>query len=101
MHTVIRSYTGAPGFAEDLKKRTSDIETEITTVPGFIAYYCLKTTDGATTVTVCEERTGCDETTKRAAAWLKKNMPNLKIGPPQIIGGEVSFKFASYKTTKV
>ena len=101
MYTVIRNYTGAPGFADDLKKRIRDIETEISTVPGFIAYYCLKTTDGATSVTVCEERTGCDESNKRASNWLKKNMPNLKISPPQIIGGEVSFKFANYKTTKV
>ena len=101
MYTVIRNYTGAPGFADDLKKRTKEIEAEISTVPGFIAYYLIRTSDGATSVTVCDERNGCEESTKRASNWLKKNMPNLKINPPQIIGGEVSFKFANYKTTKV
>ncbi len=101
MHTVIRNYKSAPGLADDLKKRIGEIESEISTVPGFIAYYLIKTTDGATSVTVCDERTGCDESTKRASSWLKKNMPHLKLDPPQIIGGEVSFKFANYKTTKV
>ena len=101
MYTVIRNYTGTPGFADDLKKQAKDVEAEISTVPGFIAYYLLKTTDGATSVTVCDERAGCEESTKRATLWLKKHLPNLKLSPPQVIGGEVSFKFANYKTAKV
>jgi hypothetical protein len=98
MYTVIRSYTGAPTLADDLKKRAKDVETEIGSVPGFIAYYLVKTSDGIATVTVCENKIGCDESTKRAANWLRKNMPNLKIAPPQIITGELGFKFATYKT---
>jgi len=101
MYTVIRSYTGVPTVAEDLKKKTREIEAEISTAPGFIAYYLVKTTDGATSVAICDERTGCDESTKRLEIWLKKNLPNLKFGTPQVIGGEVAFNFGSYKTTKV
>ena len=100
MYTVIRNYTGAPGFADELKKSSKSIETEISSVPGFIAYYLLKTGDGATSVTVCEERKGCDESTTRAANWINKNLPNMKIKPPQVIAGDVSFKFANYKTVK-
>ena len=99
MYTVIRNYTGVPTLADDLKKRSKDIETEVNGVPGFIAYYLVKTTDGIASVTVCDNKTGCDESTKRASTWLTKNMPNLKLGTPQTIAGELAFKFATYKTT--
>ena len=99
MYTVIRNYTGAPTLADDLKKRSKDIETETSTVPGFIAYYLVKTTDGIASITVCESKSGCDESTKRAANWFTKNMPTLKLGSPQTIAGELAFKFATYKTS--
>ena len=100
MYTVIRNYTGAPGLADDLKKRSKDIESEIGSVSGFIAYQLLKTSDGALSITMCEDRAGCDDSNKRAANWLRQNMPSLKAGTPQTISGELSFKFAS-KTAKV
>jgi hypothetical protein len=98
MYTVIRNYTGTPGLGVELQKRSMDIEAEITSVPGFIAYYFLKTSEGIATVTVCEDRAGCDESTKRAANWLRQNLPNLKVNAPQVIAGELGFRFANYKT---
>jgi hypothetical protein len=96
MYTVIRTYTGNPGIADEFKKHTKDIESLINTVPGFVAYYMIKTADGAASITVCEDRTGCDESTKRAATYIRENLSNLKINPPQITSGEVAFKFVSY-----
>jgi len=99
MYTVIRNYTSAPTLADDLTKRSKEIEAEIRSVPGFIAYYLVKTSNGATSITVCETQAGCEDSTKRAGNWLRQNMPNLKIGAPEIISGELAFKFATYKTT--
>jgi hypothetical protein len=99
MFTVILNYTGASGLADDLKKRSKDIEAEIGSVSGFIAYYLVKTTDGIASVTLCENKAGCDESTKRAGNWLTKNVPNLKVGVPQVIAGELAFKFAAHKTS--
>jgi hypothetical protein len=96
MNTVIRTYTGAPTLADDLKKRSGDIEKEIGSVKGFTAYYLVKTTDGAASITVCEDRGGCEESTKRAANWLRTNMPNLKMAAPRIISGDVCFQFTSH-----
>ncbi len=101
MYTVIRSFTGAPTLADDLSKRNKDIETEIRSIPGFIAYYLVKTSDGIASVTVCETQAGCDESTKRAANWLRQNMPQLSLAPPTIISGELAFKFSNYTTTSV
>jgi hypothetical protein len=100
MYAVIRHYTGAPGFGAELTKRSKDVESIVSSVDGFVAYYLVQTTDGAASITVCEQKTGCDESTKRAAAWIKENMPNTKAGAPQIIAGDVGFQFAS-RTTKV
>ena len=98
MHTVIRNYTGTHGLADELKKHHTEIESIINTVPGFIAYYLIKTPESAASVTVCESRTGCDESSKRAADWIRKNLPSMKISPPQIIQGDLLFKFANYST---
>lgn len=101
MYTVIRHYTGSPGLAQELQKHSKAIETEIISIPGFIAYYFIRTDDGFASVTVCENRAGCDESTKRAANWLRQNLPDLKIGAPQVIAGDLAFKFANYKSTTV
>ena len=96
MHSVIRNYPGARGLADELLKHRSEIEREVGGVSGFIAYYLLKTSDVAMSVTVCDDRRGCEESSTRAASWLRKSLPNLKLEPPQILSGEVCFRFANY-----
>ncbi|WP_243303853.1 hypothetical protein [Geothrix oryzisoli] len=93
MHTVIRGYAGHQGLADELKRRGKDIEAELSSVPGFIAYYLLKTDDGALSITICEDPRSCDESTRRAAAWLGRNLPDLKLHPPQVVEGAVSLQF--------
>jgi len=95
MYTVIRHYTGPANLADELKARSKDIETLISGVPGFINYYLIKTGNGAVTVTVCDDRAGCDESTKRAASFIRENLKNLEIPAPQIITGELAFKTSS------
>jgi hypothetical protein len=101
MHTVIRNYKGQPKLADELKKRSKDVESLINTVPGFIAYYLVKSNDGMVSVTVCEDKGGCDESSKRAANYLREEMPDMKVAAPEIIEGDLLFKFANYKTSSV
>jgi len=98
MYTVIRNYSGAPTLADELKNRSKDIEALIGTVPGFIAYYLIKSKGGAVSVTVCDDERGCGESSKRAADYLRQQLPNLKIGTPEITEGELLFKFTTSKT---
>lgn len=100
MHAVVRNYTGAPGFADELNKHQKDIESLIGTVPGFIAYYLMKTSDGATSVTICQSRAGCAETNQRAAEWIRTNLPRLQVSAPQIIDGSVLFNFEQTGATR-
>jgi hypothetical protein len=39
----------------------------ISTVPGFISYEAFRTDIGGQTVTVCQDRAGTDESSRRAA----------------------------------
>ena len=101
MFTVIRTYSGNRDLANELVKRSADVEKIIGAVQGFIAWYLIRTTDGTTTVTVCETSAGCDESTRRAGEWLRENLPNLKIGAPQVVEGELVHRFAHYKASQV
>jgi hypothetical protein len=44
------------------------------------------------TYSVYEGKTGTDESTKKAAAWIKENIASLVPSPPQVIEGEVRLR---------
>jgi hypothetical protein len=44
------------------------------------------------TYSVYEGKTGADESTKKAAAWIKENIASLVPSPPQVIEGEVRLR---------
>jgi hypothetical protein len=88
MYVVVRSYSGA-GASElfDLiDERSDEVKEIITGVPGFISYVAFREDDGAKTVTCCEDKAGTDESSKRAADWVKENA-TASVDPPQISEG--------------
>ena len=91
MHSVMRHYQGQTELAAELKKRGKEVEKLISGVPGFINFYCLHNSEGVTTITICENRKGCDESTRLAADWVKHHLP--KITPPRVVTGEVTLTF--------
>src|SRR5436190_6928834 len=58
MFASILKYTEAPTFADELVKRQEEVMSVLRPIRGFHAYYLIKTNDGATSVTVCDDRTG-------------------------------------------
>jgi len=93
MYTVMRHYQGQKELAAELTKHGKEVEKAISAVPGFLAYFLVNGSDGVTTITICENRKGCEESTKIAADWLKKNLPNLRIPAPHLASGEVPLAF--------
>ena len=93
MYSVMRHYQGQTELAAELKKHGKEVEKLISGAPGFIGYYCLHNSEGVTTITICDNRKGCDESTRLAADWLKHNLPNLKLTPPRVVTGEVTLAF--------
>ena len=94
MHVVIRTYSGQ-GAAElfDLAgQRKEDLKTMISAVPGFVSFAAFRTEDGGVAVTVCRDKTGTDESSRRAAEWVNENL-STTVDPPAITEGSTFLQF--------
>ena len=94
MYVVVRSYSGqgASELFDLLGQREEDIKTLIGGVPGFVSYAAFRSGDGGMTVTVCQDKAGTDESSRRAADWVKENM-STPGNPPTITEGETVLQF--------
>lgn len=89
MFASIRKYNAAPTLADELAKHQDEIKSVLRPIPGFNAYYLIKTNDGAVSFTVCEDRAGADESNRVAAGWLKDKLPTFTSTAPEAWVGEV------------
>ena len=94
MHVVVRSYAGqgASELFDLLGEREEDVKELISGVPGFVSYAAFRTEDGGRTVTACQDKAGTDESSKRAAAWVKENV-TVPVDPPEIAEGSTVLQF--------
>jgi hypothetical protein len=96
MHAVVRSYTGqgTSELFDQLEQRNDEVKDLIGGVPGFISYTAVRTGEGGVTVTVCQDKTGTDESSRRAAEWVKENI-GATTNPPVITEGSTAVHFNS------
>ncbi len=94
MYLVIRDYSGdgASELFDLLGRREEEVKSLIGGVPGFVSYAALPSNGGGTTVTVCEDKAGTDESSRRAAEWVKQNV-NVTVTPPKITEGNPVLQF--------
>jgi hypothetical protein len=94
MHATIRSYSGSPGLVDALSGRENDVRQLIQEIQGFRAYYLIRSSDGElVTVSVFDDASGGEESTRRAGDWIRENLPDLSVGAPQVTSGEVVLSF--------
>jgi glutamate dehydrogenase/leucine dehydrogenase len=93
MYAVVRRYKGATALFDELAKREQDIRVIVQGVPGFVAYYLVRSGDGGATITICQDQTGTAESTRRAADFIRQNVPAAAGSPPEVTEGEVLFNF--------
>ncbi len=93
MYAVIRQYTGAQALSDILVERSSDIQALLRGVQGFVSYYAVRDGDRATTITVCEDKSGADESVKVAANWVREQAVQIGGGAPQVSGGDIILHF--------
>lgn len=92
MHAMVRFYSG-PGATELFKlleERKEEVEGLIRGVSGLVSYNLVTTEEGGMTITVCQDKTGTDESLKVALGWLKENAAHLKVNPPGVSEGTVA-----------
>jgi hypothetical protein len=97
MYVVVRNYSG-PGASELfdlLGQREQDVRNLIGGVPGFVSYAAFRSGgDSGMTVTVCQDKAGTDESSRRAAEWVKENVGTTD-NPPAITEGSTVLQFNS------
>jgi hypothetical protein len=96
MYAVVRTYSGqgATELFDLLGQREQDVKALISGVSGFVNYVAVRAGDGGVTVTVCEDKAGTDESSKRAAEWVKENV-GATAAPPAITEGDTVLQFSS------
>ncbi len=96
MYAVIRSYSGqgASELFDQLEQRNEDVKDLIGGVPGFVSYTAFRSGDGGVTVTVCQDKTGTNESSRRAAEWVKENV-SATASLPVITEGSTVVQFNS------
>lgn len=93
MYVEIRRYTDADDLAEAMWHRDKEVRELIEGVPGFVAYYAARDGDHVATITVCEDQAGTQESTRRTRDWVRRTLPNITIGAPEVIEGGTFIEF--------
>lgn len=94
MHMAIRRYKAIPGVMEQIVQQvTSGFVPIISGTPGFVGYYLIDTGgDTLVTVSIFQDQAGTEESTRRAADFVRANMADLLAGPPDVSMGTVRVK---------
>jgi hypothetical protein len=106
VYVVIRRYSGAGAseLFDLLAQREEDVKKLISGVPGFVSYVAFRTEDAGEdwgpgpgpatgiTVTVCQDKAGADESTRRAADWVEENV-SAPVRRVQITEGITVLRF--------
>src|SRR4029078_2572858 len=96
IHAVGRSYSGqgASELFDQLEQRNDEVKELIGGVPGFVSYTALRGSEGGMTVTVCQDKAGTAEYSRRAAESVEENI-GTTANPPVITEGSAVVHFSS------
>jgi len=98
MYAVVRSYagSGASELFDALEQRHEEIrELFLRDVQGFVSYTAIQTEpDSGTTVTVCQDQAGAEESSRIAADWVAANLA-VSGAAPTVSGGSAVAHFTA------
>jgi hypothetical protein len=91
MHGVLRHYTlDAKNVEEVIRRIAQGGVPIIKAISGFVAYAITDAGHGhLVTYSVYESKAGTEESTKKAAAWVKENIASMLPTPPRVVEGEI------------
>ncbi len=91
MHATVRNYsgTGSKELIDLLEKRKYEIKGLLTSIKGFVSYSLVRTPQGGFSVSVYQDKTGVDESMKRAKEWIGQNASATGAGAPTVSEGSV------------
>ncbi|MEV0694479.1 hypothetical protein [Streptomyces sp. NPDC050388] len=90
MYAAVRRYEGVTDPAEAGRLVNEGFVPLMRQVSGFVAYYWVDAGDGVMVSTsVFQDRAGAEESSSRAADFVRDNLASLLPNPPQVTAGEV------------
>ena len=92
MHASIRKYrsSDAPEVGRRANDDNSGFPPVAREIKGFQAWYLIDSGDGTlTTVTICDDEAGVNESVDKAREWVGDNAADLVEGSPDVINGKV------------
>ena len=92
MYVTVRRYKNAAGLMDAMRARANEVEDVISSIPGFVSYFATRDGDSMTSISVFDDKAGCDESTRQAAQWVRDNVQPMP-GAPEVSGGEVLLNF--------
>lgn len=94
MHAVLRHYTlDSKNVNEVIRRIAADGVKIIKGIPGFVSYGIMDAGQGhLVTYSIYESKTGTDDSTKKAAEWVKANIASMLPNPPNVVAGDVKLR---------
>jgi hypothetical protein len=91
MEVIIRKYSGkgAKELMDRLEQKAAEVETMLRSVNGFETYALARAGDGGFSITVCRDRAGIDESSRKAKDWIATNAGDLGVSAPETVIGSV------------
>ena len=95
MYLAVRRYSDGHALVDAITPPLqATIDAALRAIPGFRAYYLVKANDGvAISVSVYDDQAGVDASTVAARELIAANLPDLKLGPPEVMAGEAPVAF--------
>jgi hypothetical protein len=94
MYATVRSYSAGSALVDALVENEDEIRQVVSRIDGFRAYYLIRTSDGeALSVSIYDDEAGAEQSTSAAADWVRENLADLSVSPPQVTSGEVAVSF--------
>jgi hypothetical protein len=92
MHASIRQYRSSD--AAEVGRRANDpsggFVPVVRQITGFQAWYLIDGGDGTlTTVTVCDDQSGVEQSVEKASEWVGDNAADLVEGAPNVTIGRI------------
>lgn len=97
MYAVVRRYSGVAKLIKELEAKQTEVKTQISDGPGFVAYYAIRDGEALATITVSMTREDAEENSRRTAQWVRENLSGTRVSAPEAFGGEVFIRIPEGK----